>query len=59
MTEDVTCLTPLMPETASSTFFVICVSSSAGAAPDWVTATWTMGTSMLGNLVIGNARNDV
>ena len=33
------CQTPLMLETASSTFFVTCDSSSDGAAPDWVMST--------------------
>src|SRR5271157_2509276 len=46
------CQTPLRLETASSTFFVTCDSSSAGAAPDWVISTLTIGMSMLGNRVI-------
>ena len=33
------CQTPLMLETASSTFFVTCDSSSDGAALDWVMST--------------------
>ena len=50
------CLTPVMPATASSTCLVTCVSSSAGAAPDCVTVTETIGTSMLGKRVIGSWR---
>ena len=50
--------TPVMPATASSISFVTCVSSSAGAAPDWLTVTATSGTSMFGNRVIGSALND-
>ncbi len=47
------CLTPVRLATASSTILVTWVSSSAGAAPAWVTVTVTTGTSMLGNLVTG------
>src|SRR5271156_5860094 len=42
------CQTPLILETASSTFFVTCDSSSDGAAPDWVMSTCTIGISMFG-----------
>src|SRR4051794_9867107 len=58
VTVDWMCLTPAMPETESSILRVTCVSSSDGAAPDWVTLTETTGTSMLGNLVIGRLLND-
>src|SRR5271166_3549567 len=50
------CQTPLMLATAVSTFFVTCDSSSAGAAPDWVISTWTIGMSMLGKRVIDIVR---
>ena len=49
VTVEMMCQTPLRLETASSTFFVTCNSSSLGAAPDWVISTWTIGMSMLGN----------
>ena len=52
--ELVTCLTPLMLATASSTFLVTCASSSAGAAPGWVTVMETTGTSTFGARVIGS-----
>ena len=39
VTVEMMCQTPLMLETASSTFFVTCDSSSDGAAPDWVIST--------------------
>src|SRR3712207_1119761 len=52
-TVEVTVFTPAMPATASSTCLVTCVSISAGAAPDWVTVTATMGTSMDGKRVMG------
>ena len=39
VTVEMMCQTPLMLETASSTFFVTCDSSSDGAAPDWVMST--------------------
>ena len=52
VTVEIMCQTPLTLETASSTFFVTCDSSSDGAAPDWVMTTWTIGMSMLGNRVI-------
>ena len=55
---EVTCLTPETLDTASSTLRATCVSSSAGAAPDWVTVTEMIGTSMFGNLVIGRLLND-
>ena len=51
---EVICLTPVMFATASSMTFVTCVSSSAGAAPDCVTFTETIGTSMFGNRVTGS-----
>src|SRR5579863_9504200 len=51
VTVEMMCQTPLTLETASSTFFVTCDSSSEGAAPDWVISTCTMGMSMLGNRV--------
>src|SRR5271166_1039061 len=50
------CQTPLRLATESSTFFVTWDSSSAGAAPDWVMSTWTIGMSMLGNRVIDIVR---
>lgn len=53
-----TFLTPEMPATASSIFFVTWASISAGAAPVWMTRTETSGTSMLGKRVIGRALND-
>ena len=39
VTVEMMCQTPLTLETASSTFFVTCDSSSDGAAPDWVMST--------------------
>ena len=39
VTVEMMCQTPLTLETASSTFFVTCNSSSEGAAPDWVMST--------------------
>ena len=56
-TEEVKCFTPATLATASSTLRVTWVSSSAGAAPDWVIAMETMGTSTLGARVIGMLRN--
>ena len=50
------CLTPFTPATESSTHFVTWVCNSAGAAPDCVIVTETIGMSMLGNRVIGRAR---
>ena len=49
-------LTPVMPAIESSIFLATWVSSSAGAAPDWVTLIETTGTSMLGKRVTGNCR---
>src|SRR5215470_11361777 len=43
-----------MPETASSTVLVTCVSSSAGAAPNWVIVTEMAGTSTFDSCVIGS-----
>ena len=57
VTVEIMCQTPGTLETASSTFFVTCDSSSDGAAPDWVTTTCTIGMSMLGNLVTAIWRN--
>ena len=54
VTVEVMCFTPVMPATASSTFFVTCFSSSAGAAPGWETETETIGTSMFGKRVTGS-----
>src|SRR5262249_9083087 len=48
------CQMPFTPAMASSTLRVTWVSSSPGAAPDWVIETWTIGMSMLGNRVIGS-----
>src|ERR1700730_739132 len=48
------CQMPLTPAIASSILRVTWVSSSPGAAPDWVICTWTSGMSILGNLVIGS-----
>src|SRR5215470_5821517 len=45
---------PSMPETASSSVLVTCVSSSAGPAPNWVIVTEMTGTSMFGSWVIGS-----
>ena len=56
VTVEMMCQTPLMLETASSTFFVTCDSSSDGAAPDWVMSTRTIGMSMLGKRVIDIVR---
>ena len=55
MTVETICLTPGMLATASSTSLVTWLSSSAGAAPDWVTVMETSGTSMLGKRVTGSA----
>ncbi len=57
VTVEIMCHRPLTLETASSTFFVTCDSSSDGAAPDWVTTTWTIGMSMLGKRVTAIWRN--
>src|SRR5437016_2246108 len=46
-----------MPETASSRVLVTCVSSSAGAAPNWVIVTEMTGTSTFGSCVIGSLAN--
>ncbi len=51
---DITFLTPLMLETASSMRLVTCVSSSLGATPGSVTTTETSGTSILGKRVMGS-----
>ena len=51
---DVMCFTPAIFATASSTTFVTCVSSSAGAAPDCVIFTDTIGISMFGKRVTGS-----
>ena len=51
---EVTFLTPLMLETASSMRLVTCVSSSLGATPGSVTVTETSGTSILGKRVTGS-----
>ncbi len=56
VTVEAMCQTPLTLATASSTFFVTCNSSSAGAAPDWVISTLTTGMSMLGKRVIDIVR---
>ena len=56
VTVEMMCQTPLTLETASSTFFVTCDSSSDGAAPDWVMSTWTIGMSMFGKRVIDIVR---
>ena len=55
--EEVMCLTPSTPETASSTVLVTCVSSSAGAAPNCVMVTETTGMSAFGSCVIGSLLN--
>ncbi len=56
VTVELMCLTPATPATASSTFRVTWVSSSEGAAPDWVMVTAITGTSMLGARVMGMSR---
>ncbi|MET3890057.1 hypothetical protein ABIE41_001133 [Bosea sp. OAE506] len=47
-----------MLATASSTRLETWLSSSDGAAPDWVIVTETSGTSMLGKRVTGSFEND-
>ena len=54
--DEMMCLTPFTPATASSTHFVTWVCNSLGAAPAWVTVTETIGMSMLGKRVIGRLR---
>src|SRR5271166_4366127 len=56
VTVETMCQTPLRLATESSTFFVTCDSSSAGAAPDWVISTRTTGMSMFGKRVIDIVR---
>ena len=51
---EVTCLTPVMLATASSTFLVTWSRARPARRPDCVTVTETTGTSMLGNRVIGS-----
>jgi hypothetical protein len=55
---DITCLTPVILATASSTRLLTWLSSSAGAAPDWVTVTEISGTSMFGKRVTGSFENE-
>src|SRR6201987_1832909 len=55
VTLEMTCQTPVAPAAASSRFLATWVSSSPGAAPNWVIVTSMMGKSMLGNRVIGSA----
>src|SRR5689334_22435929 len=49
-----TCQIPFTPAMASSILRVTWVSSSPGAAPDWVIDTWTIGISIFGMRVIGS-----
>ena len=51
---EVTFLTPLMLDTASSIRLVTCVSSSLGATPGSVMITDTSGTSIFGKRVTGS-----
>ncbi|MET3862824.1 hypothetical protein ABIC20_000133 [Methylobacterium radiotolerans] len=53
---EVMCLTPRTPAIESSTHLVTWVCNSDGAAPDWVIATETMGTSTLGIFVTASPR---
>ena len=50
--------TPLTERTAASTFCVICVSISVGAAPGWLIVTLTAGKSMSGELLTSIRLND-
>jgi hypothetical protein len=49
--EDEMCRTPSTPDTPSSMVLVTWLSSSAGAAPNWATATEITGMSALGSRV--------
>src|SRR5690606_17195870 len=50
--------TPLTERTAASTFWVICVSISLGAAPGWLIVTVTAGKSMSGLLLTSIRMNE-
>ena len=52
LTVEVMCLTWPRPATLSSIRRVTWVSSSVGAAPDWITVTTTTGRSMSGKLLV-------
>ncbi len=56
VTVEMMCQTPFRLETASSIFLVTWLSSSDGAAPDWVICTCTIGMSMFGKRVIDIVR---
>src|SRR6185436_5630220 len=50
--------TPLTERTAASTFWVIWVSISVGAAPGWLIVTLTAGKSMSGLLLTSSRLNE-
>src|ERR1700754_4847092 len=55
--EDVMCRTPSTPDTPSSMVLVTCDSSSAGAAPNWDTATEITATSAFATRLTASLAN--